>query len=53
MRKLKKEEMNFSRSQQELGNMIIPSVEETKWNQLIEILGLIVIENIELKDSTN
>ncbi|MEC3159949.1 hypothetical protein P9Z94_28430 [Bacillus thuringiensis] len=50
---MKKEEMNFSRSQQELGNMIIPSVEETKWNQLIEILGLIVIENIELKDSTN
>jgi len=53
VRKLKKEEMNFSRSQQELGNMIIPSVEETKWNQLIEILGLIVIENIKLKDITN
>ncbi|MEB9855891.1 hypothetical protein P4K23_04225 [Bacillus cereus] len=53
MRKLKKEEMNFSRSQKELGNMIIPSVEETKWNQLIEILGLIVIENVKLKNTTN
>lgn len=45
MRRLEKEEMEFNRSQEELRTMIIPSVEETKWNQLIEILGLIIIEN--------
>ncbi|MES5882662.1 hypothetical protein QCI43_27595 [Bacillus cereus group sp. MG21] len=45
MRNLKKEEMEFNRSQEELRNMIIPSIEETKWNQLIEILGLIITEN--------
>lgn len=37
--------MEFNRSQEELRTMIIPSVEETQWNQLIEILGLIIIEN--------
>ncbi|MES5843742.1 MULTISPECIES: hypothetical protein [unclassified Bacillus cereus group] len=42
---MKKEEMEFNRSQEELRNMIIPSIEETKWNQLIEILGLIITEN--------
>ncbi|MED0972218.1 MULTISPECIES: hypothetical protein [Bacillus cereus group] len=42
---MEKEEMEFNRSQEELRTMIIPSVEETKWNQLIEILGLIIIEN--------
>ncbi len=37
--------MEFNRSQEELRNMIIPSIEETKWTQLIEILGLIITEN--------
>ena len=45
MRILKKEEMEFNYSQEELRSMIIPSVEETKWNQLIEILGSIITEN--------
>lgn len=45
VRNLKKEEIEFNHSQEELRNMIIPSIEETKWNQLIEILGLIIIEN--------
>ncbi|WP_189339436.1 hypothetical protein [Bacillus wiedmannii] len=46
---MKKEEMEFNRSQGELRNMIIPSIEETKWNQLIEILGSIITENYDNK----
>ncbi|WP_249727457.1 hypothetical protein [Bacillus paralicheniformis] len=46
---MKKEEVEFNRSQEELSNMIIPSIEETNWNQLIEMLGLIITENLENK----
>lgn len=59
MRRLEKEETEeteeteFNRSQEELRTMIIPSVEETKWNQLIEILGLIIIENSNKKMLVN
>ncbi|UPJ16561.1 hypothetical protein MYW48_28440 [Bacillus cereus] len=49
MRNLKKEEVEFNRSQEELRNMIIPSIEETNWNQFIEMLGLIITENSEGK----
>lgn len=49
MRNLKKEEVEFNRSQDELRNMIIPSIEETNWNQLIEILGCMIIENFDNK----
>jgi hypothetical protein len=49
VRRLEKEEIEFNYSQEELRSMIIPSVEETKWNQLIEILGSVITENYNNK----